>query len=123
VKVLSCGTDGNVDACNGQQDPDDDGFSAGGSDSFNGFHYNVWGAIGDDSGTDKFQVALKNDWVMQSFGWSVNVDSGEGAANKPGGFSQVANWQPSVGWWVSPNDSLYYVGVVTITGPAGVPHK
>jgi hypothetical protein len=123
VKVVSCGTDGNVDACNGQQDPDDDGFSAGGADSFNGFHYNVWGAIGNDSGTDKFQVALKNDWVMQSLGWSVNVDAGEGAAAKPGGFSQVANWQPSVSWWVSPNDSVYYVGVVTITGPTGVPHK
>jgi hypothetical protein len=123
VKVVSCGTDSNIDACNGQQDPDDDGFSAGGDDSFNGWHYNVWGAIGDDSGTDTFQIALKNDWVMQSFGWSVNVDSGEGNAGKPGGFAQIANWQPSVGWWISPNDSLYYVGVVTMVGPAGVPHK
>jgi hypothetical protein len=123
VKVVSCGTDGNVDACNGQVDPDDDGFSAGGHDSFNGYHYNVWGAIGNDSGTDKFQIALKNDWVMQSLGWDVNVDSGEGNAGKPGGFSQIANWQPSVSWWISPNDGLYYVGVVTIVGPVGVPHK
>ena len=124
VKVIFCGTDGNTDSCNGQQDPDDEGgFSPVASDSFDGWHFNTWGAIGDDTDTDKFQIALKNGWVMQSFAWDVSVDPGEGWANKPTGFSQSANWSPSVKWLVTPNDTVAYVGTVTIVGPVGVPYK
>jgi hypothetical protein len=124
VKVISCGDDGNADKCNNQIDPDDEGwFFPAATQALDGFHMNVWGAIGDDTGTDSYQIALKNDWVMQSFFWDVDVDAGEGWAQKPSGFTQGANWAPQVKWSVTPNDNLYYHGTVTIVGPLGVPFK
>ncbi len=128
VQVVSCGTDGNRDRCNSVFDPDDfdsrpNSPESGSLDSIWGLHYNVAGAIGNDSGTDHYRIALKNDWTMESFHWVVHVKAGEGSAQKPGGFTKGASWSPSVQWLVTPSDVLSYTGVVTVSGPIGVPHK
>ena len=67
VVLLKCGSDSNVDDCNGVVDPDDDGFTwpeCSSDSSFCASHYNVWGAIGDDSDQDIFDITLKNDWFL-----------------------------------------------------------
>jgi hypothetical protein len=121
VKVVSCGHDSNGDQCNGHKDPDDTWFTAGSGDALSGFHMNVWAAIGDDTGTDSYQISLKNGWEMLNFYWDVDGD--EVSATKPAGFQPVANWSPSTNWVVTPNDTLFYQGVITIVGPLGVPYK
>jgi hypothetical protein len=124
VKVLSCGNDGNIDCCNGKVDPADDApYCPILTHTLEGLHANVWATVGNDIDTDVFQVALKNDWVMHSFSWSVDVEPGQGAAGQPTGFQQGPNWSPAVKWTVTPNDILIYEGIITIVGPVGVPHK
>jgi hypothetical protein len=126
VQVVSCGTDGNRDQCNRWTDPDDEspGFLWLYSDSsIFGGHGNVWGAVGNDKGTDRYQIALENDWVLEAFHWRVSVDPGEGFAFEPSGFTKAPTWSPSVTWNVSPDDRVFYAAVVTIAGPIGVPHK
>jgi hypothetical protein len=122
VKLISCGDDSNADECNGHKDPDDSSwFTAGSGDALSGFHMNVWGAIGDDTGTDSYQISLANGWEMVNFYWDVDGD--EVSATKPSGFKPTANWSPSTNWVVTPNDTLFYQGVITIHGPLGVPYK
>jgi hypothetical protein len=126
VQVLSCGTDGNRDQCNSVFDRDDSDsipipHDLGNLESIWGYHYNVAGAIGNDTGTDTYRIALKNDWTMESFHWRASVEGV--SARKPVGFTKGANWSPSVQWEVTPRDHLFYTGVVTVSGPIGVPHK
>lgn len=125
VKLISCGTDANLDECNGKRDPDDGNwFSWSCAQTFYGFHYNVWGAIGDDLGTDKFEITVKNGWVIDGGKVYVHVDQGEGYTLGPGAVpSNVTSWKPSVSWNVSPNDDLCHGADVYIVGPKGVPWK
>ena len=125
VKLISCGTNANLDECNGKRDPDDGNwFSWNCAQTFYGFHYNVWGAIGDDYGIDKFEITVKNGWVIDGGKVYVYVDQGEGSTSGPGAVpSNVTSWKPSVYWNVSPNDDLCHGADVYIVGPKGVPWK
>ena len=125
VKLISCGTDSNKDVCNGWVDPDDDAwFSWNCAQTFYGFHLNCWGCIGDDLGTDKFAITLKNGWVIDGGKVYVNVDQGEGYTLGPGAVpSGVTSWNPSIQWNVTSNDDLCHGADVYISGPKGVPWK
>lgn len=122
VKVISCGTDSNKDVCNGWVDPDDgDWFSYTCGQTYSGFHLNCWGCIGDDLGTDKFEITLKNGWVID--GGQVHVIVDEGFAFRVEVPSGVTSWKPSIQWNVTPNDDLCHGADVYISGPKGVPWK
>ena len=130
VQVVKCSTSGNAGLCNnvvGNIGPPHWYFSTPkeliADAAIVGAHYNRWGVIGNDEGTDTYRIVLKRDWVMDSFEWRVSVDPGEGFVRKPAGFTKGASWSPSVDWEVTPNDHVAYAAVVTIIGPRGVPHK
>jgi len=125
VKLVSCGNDSNKDVCNGVVDPNDgDWFSSSCGQTFYGFHLNCWGCIGDDFGTDKFEITVKNGWVIDGGKIHVNVASGEGYTLGPGAVpSNGTSWKPSVQWNVSSNDDLCHGADVYISGPKGVPWK
>lgn len=90
-----------------------------------GSHENCWGCIGDDSGTDTFNITLKNDWVFTSNSIHVEVSAGgKGSASALPGLPIGPNvWQQSVSWSVTPADWVEYFVGVSITGPIGVPWK
>jgi hypothetical protein len=81
--------------------------------------------VGDDSGTDVYQIALANDWGLEELQFHKFVEAGEGWVKSPASsFSAGANqWTAKVDWSVSPSDDLRYEGLVFIRGPKGVPHK
>lgn len=128
VETLACGHDSNKDCCNNECDPDDtEWFSAGCTPnaSFCGTHLNVWAAIGDDAGLDRYRVDLSDGaWEIAHTDFSVDVDPGEGSASltipDPTG-SKIANFH--VNWVVSPSDDLAYQGLVHMSGPCGTSHK
>jgi len=146
VEVVSCGDDGNENTCNsnvvdgdscaGQYFPpwfvglDREGRLLGPQGpAAVGYHANCWGAVGDDSGTDSFRIALKNGWVLDSAEFLSSVPEGEGhtvppSGGLPAGFvSGASTWTPSIDWSVTPGDSVIYNLYVTIRGPACASHK
>jgi hypothetical protein len=127
VKMVACGTDSNKDVCNGWVDPDDgDWFAYTCGQTYSAFHLNCWGCIGNDLGTDKFEVTLKNGWTIDGGKVHVNVEQGEGFAMVSTG-NEVptggSSWKPRIEWNVTPNDDLCHGADVYITGPKGVPWK
>jgi hypothetical protein len=130
VQVLSCGDGGNYDQCNQVQDDDDRATFLGSPSELEspihgivGTHVNAWAAVGNDTGTDAYRIVLRNDWTLESLHWAVRAEAGQGWAKKPTGFTKGANWSPMVQWLVTPNDRITYLGVMTIIGPIGVPHR
>jgi hypothetical protein len=130
VQVLSCADDGNFDQCNHVRDDDDlvdlDALPTEFQSPIHaivGTHVNAWAAVGNDSGTDGYRIALHNGWTLEHLHWSVSVDAQQGWAKKPGGFAKQPTWAPSIQWLVTPDDQVSYFAVVTITGPRGVPHR
>jgi hypothetical protein len=139
VAITSCSTDANWGSCNGREayaanfsptglscihlgPPGPLVFGA----TFCGSHENCWACIGDDGGTDKFSITLKNGWVFKSISYSVYPSEvGEASASAPSPSFPTGkdNWQPSVTWSATPNDSVFYHAHVHITGPIGVPWK
>src|SRR5688500_249588 len=95
VKLVSCSKEGWRNSCNlqffdsgtlcGAGLVADATYPAGGF-SFRGKHNNCWGAVGDDAGTDVYEIDLKNGWVLHevAFGWAAS-DEGEGSATAPSG--------------------------------------
>jgi hypothetical protein len=131
VKVVSCSSDANSNQCN-DADPGGDACAADylpffvqTDSSIHGNHYNCWGVVGDDSGTDTYQITLANDWALEQLVFDKFVEAGEGwvkspASTFPAGASQ---WTAKIEWNVTPSDNLRYEGIVFIRGPKGVPHK
>ena len=81
--------------------------------------------FGDESGTDIHQVGpLANDWVLHSFFFQKSIDPGELEVRDPSPPFPAGGtfWDPHILWWVSPADTVWYVGYVYITGPGDVPH-
>jgi hypothetical protein len=141
VSVHNCGKDANVNSCNWEL------YVGAGCFSFShttdmilaskppdphcpctavGFHGNCWGAVGDDFGSDVYEIGpLKNAWALLTFAFADSlpkVDSCDDAV-KPLGFQGGASWAPEVHWCVTPNDELFYWLWVYIIGPKGFPHK
>lgn len=141
AKVHNCGKDGNVNSCNGELYVGAGCFSVSNMTSMIlaskppdpncpcsavGSHGNCWAAIGDDFGSDTYQIGpLRNAWTLLSlsFGDSLpKVDSCDHAV-KPLGFQPGANqWAPEVHWCVTPNDQLFYWLWIYILGPRGFAH-
>jgi len=131
VTLIQCGTQTDYDTCNGWLDPDDvDSFFVGpppdaeytfaGSHGF-GFSFFL---ESDTDETDVFRMTVKNDWILQSISFSKHVEDSADTVSYGPDFHQVTTWQPTVGYWVfGPNDTIWYVGVVGISGPKGVPYK
>ncbi|HLG43810.1 MAG TPA: hypothetical protein VI337_02225 [Nitrospirales bacterium] len=125
VKVIMCGFDSNDDRCNGVKDPSDSGPFLNFSGTLDAEHYNCWGCIGDDAGTDIYEIKLINGWNFDSMDlFKYVVSTGDdvrfGVGDLPAGQSY---WKPSIVWRVTPNDSVAYSADVTIIGPKGVPHR
>lgn len=128
VQVLACSDDSNKDCCSSQCDSSDgDWFSTCGSANSGicGFHYNVWGAVGNDSGTDKYRIDLtEGAWAVEHWDFSVSVDPGEGWASlkNPNAYQEkIADFE--IDWMVTPNDFVSYDVDVFISGPCGTSHK
>lgn len=129
VKLIACGTDSNKDVCNGWADPDDgDWFAGFCAQTFYGWHYNVQGAIGVDTGIDTFQITLKNGWELDGGTiHGIGPHSGGSASGVGAVPSNVTSWNPSFNWLVrdSPlwDNSECHGADVWISGPKGVPWK
>lgn len=141
VRVVTCGDDGNYNKCNsgpirGESCADHQRFplalgNPSCDGSFFGFHYNCWAAVGNDSGTDEFEVRLKNDWVIADVDfkryvtgdWGTVFKNSEGAVSNPSPPAPTgsAAWNARVKWEVTPADYLNYCAFVRISGPKGVP--
>ena len=136
VKVVSCSMDANDTTCNNVSDhagcaldilgggaP----FTTGPGDaSIFGMHGNCPAAIGDDSGTDVYQIILKNDWALESFDFDKDLtgDDGDYVKNPTPAFPHgAASWKVSIKWLASVDDVVTYHGMIGIIGPKGVPHK
>jgi hypothetical protein len=131
VKVVSCSSDANVNGCN-DADPGGDAcfeslpFTSGQFDSsISGRHYNCWATVGDDSGTDTYQITLANGWTLEELAFHKFVEAGEGWVKSPASSfaAGASKWTAKIEWSVTPNDDLRYEGLVFIRGPQGVPHK
>jgi hypothetical protein len=142
VSVHNCGKDRNVNSCNWElytgancvplsnttdmilaSKPPDPNCPC----SAGGFHGNCWAAVGDDFGTDVYEIGpLKNAWKLLFFSFADSlpeVDSCDDAV-KPIGFQSGGNyWAPDIPWCVTPNDELKYWLWVYIVGPKGFAYK
>jgi hypothetical protein len=94
------------------------------TNSFSGEHMSGWG--GGNGGTDTFSTKLIKGWSVESstFGW-VNANDQSGASG--GGNSASMSFSAAATTWTvvwRENScwSLGYDGVVTVTGPRGVPY-
>jgi hypothetical protein len=135
VRVVACGNDGNYNRCN-QIDisADDCGGAAGVLDirpgvrrldpepAIDGFHYNC-GTIGDDAGTDKYEIHLANGWFIHRI---VEQKADKSSEHEEVTFSKVptgvgaSNATISVDWTVTPNgDSVQYWLRLEALGPIG----
>jgi hypothetical protein len=158
VTLLACGDDGDDNNCLGQSTDTEDifscalawhipfgslanlfsslgGYSEGDGSvppSLYGTHRNCWGSAGDDSDTDRFQISLRNGWVLDSAQFVSRIvtgDQDEGSTTPPSGtlpagfVEGASSWEPEIGWEVSPNDTIAYGMTVFIRGPACSSHK
>jgi hypothetical protein len=146
VEVVSCGDDGNENSCNSNVTEGDAcasqyfppwfvGLDREGrllgpqGPAAVGYHANCWGAVGDDSGTDTYRIALKNGWVLDRAQFLSSVPEGEGhtvppSGGLPAGFiAGASSWSPSIDWSVTPGDAVIYNLYVTIRGPACASHR
>lgn len=142
VSLHNCGKDGNVNSCNWQLNEGESCVSASNMASMIlaskppdpncpcsavGFHGNCWAAVGDDFGSDVYQIGpLKNAWqfLTFTFGDSLPKDGSCDDAVPPLGFQSGGNsWNPEIFWCVTPNDELLYWLWVYMVGPKGFPHK
>jgi hypothetical protein len=135
VKVVSCSMDGNHNVCNNVNasstcvpiPPISNELSPWPGDaSVHGMHSNCPGAIGDDSGTDVYQITLKNDWTLETFDFDKDLtgDDGDYVKSPTPAFPRgAATWKVSIQWLASVDDTVTYNGMIGISGPKGVPHK
>ncbi|GJL92896.1 hypothetical protein [Hyphococcus sp.] len=133
VRVLSCGSDGNANNCN--QVGSVGALCAGipnialGSPAppspkptIYGTHGNCDAAIGDDTGTDRYEISLSNGWFIHRVA-EKKADNSSGDeevtfSNVPTG-ENVHNAQISVGWLVTQGDTLRYWLRIEALGPIG----
>ena len=133
VRVVTCGDDANTNSCNNNTVSkqfcwDTPSWPQHCTGSFKGVHHNCWGTVGNDSGTDEYEVRLKNDWVISSVDFKKNAPGGgafeRGAVWDPSPPASIgsAAWNARVKWEVTPNDTISYCAFIHIRGPKGVPY-
>lgn len=117
VKILHCDEDANLNACNMQD--------YAGNPPIPGFHMNKIGAIGDDKGTDTYEIKVKNGWTIswtKTNKWGTSSNEWVNGPSNGAGVG-LATWKPSYTWNVSPADKVYYATWITVEGPKGVPFQ
>ena len=136
VKVVSCDLDANDNICNNFKETNPCALGVAEWADINpwivsdasilGWHSNCPAAVGDDSGTDVYQITLKNGWVLESFEFDPDLSGDDGdyvKAPTPAFPRGASTWKVSVKWLASVDDEVTYEGRIGITGPKGVPHK
>jgi len=131
TKVLFCGKDGNKNVCNGSSHDGDACVLLpplavyGPQASLWGYHYNCSGALGNDEGTDRFEVDLKNGWYLLHSTVQKDKSSNSEVLNgpTPGFPSGESNWKPTFGWEATAGDYVQYFVSMTIRGPRGCSYK
>ncbi|WDI32696.1 hypothetical protein PUV54_05735 [Hyphococcus flavus] len=125
VSVLECGTDGNQNACNAFYHYAED--CVGGEEFFSptqgvaiyGLHKNC-GSAGYDTGTDRYQISLKNGWyISKVVEVLINPSSSDDTATVspiPAGVG-VSDAVITADWSASPADEISYWVRIEITGP------
>ncbi len=117
VRIVHCDDDANLNACDMLDNP--------GDPPIPGFHMNKIGAIGDDQGTDKYEIKVKNGWVIswtRTDKWGTSSNEWVNGPSNGAGVG-LATWTPSYTWNVSPADKVWYSTWITVEGPRGVPFK
>jgi hypothetical protein len=132
INLVNCSDDANENHCNGVDAGGDwyvapQPFSSGPGfeESIYGYHYNCWGCIGNDSGTDKYQVTLANGWTFSGLLLEEHDPGSEGDVNgpTPGFPSGASSWAPQWGWMATSDDYVWYAAAIEIEGDCGVPYK
>ena len=123
---VTCGTDANANVCNNWSKGTANIFVTGGCPSDEiaicGLHVNNKFAVGDDTGTDHFNITLHNGWTFKSIKRKIwKKSSGdEHIGNLTPPFPKgKSTWGVSIGWVVSPGDFINYGYEITIEGPVG----
>ena len=124
--TFSCGTDGNLNVCNNWSGGSTNIFTGMDCSSQNiavcGGHANNQLAIGDDAGSDNFNVSLKNGWVFKSV-QKVEWKKTSGNEKLFGPYPPLpvgqAYWGLKINWVVSPADYVFYKLKITVEGPVG----
>ncbi len=117
VKIVHCSQAANIGAC--------DMLDFSGDPPIPAMHKNKWGAIGDDQGTDKYEIKVKNGWVIswtKTNKWGTSNDEWVNGPSDGAGVG-LATWTPSYTWNVSPADKVFYATWITVEGPKGVPFQ
>ena len=109
LKLVTCDDDANVNSCY---------LSADYGHAIHAGHANCWGCVGDDAGTDKYSVNLKNGWVIDEMFFT---ELSEGTAKEPGFPLDASSAMLAVPWKVSPNSTVIYDIDFAIRGPKGIP--
>jgi len=138
VKIVHCSEDSNNYRCNDYLEIGqcwwlfggiDQASNTGGSAIY-GSHGNCSGAVGDDSGTDVFEIDLKGGWVLDNARFVSTIsEQGEAwtrprAGELPSGYLEGASfWRPEIEWLATPGDSLQYGLFIGIRGPECSSHK
>lgn len=135
ITIEHCGDDGNANACQRANDSGScvvieplfisEAISCNApSGSIRGCHANCCGAVGNDSGVDKYRIHLWNGWGINQTHTSLKFKNGEGGVKGPNppADGPLTHWETAFTWWVSPCDEVGYGVVVYISGPEGVPH-
>ncbi len=132
VKVVHCSEDSNNYSCNDNREIGQcwwlfggiDRASEAGGSAIHGSHGNCAGAVGDDSGTDVYEIDLKGGWVLDNARFVSSVsEQGEAwtipsTGQLPAGYLEGASyWRPEIKWLATPGDSLQYGLFIGIRGP------
>ena len=150
VKVVSCSTGADVNACNGKFFSDEakrtkktkKALGAIGCGARGGVptwknrtpaiysqHANCDVLVDWDEGTDRYIIRLKNGWVFKEIKLHREKTSSSEKITMPS-YRQLnrsvvgtSSWSPKISWEISPGpDRIYYGFYVRIEGPRGIPH-
>ena len=122
-----CGTDGNANQCNAYKTKGDSCVTSGddyiappGGTAIYGFHSNCSGAIGDDSGVDRYDIKLLNGWIIREIVEVKRVrSSSDERVVTPSLATGRSNASLAVNWKVTPGDHVRYWYKVKVIGPLG----
>ena len=125
VKVVACGFDSNSDRCNQVADRDDgmDPSTGNLGATLDAEHLNDSWAIGDDKGTDTYEVTIKNQWVFDSMSLDKLEKVGYVIFGPQDILEGESYWRPEMPWRATPGGEAGYWAYVTIRGPKDIPHK
>jgi hypothetical protein len=130
VSVIYCGDDGNCNCCNHILTGDScSGFTEVCEEEYDaaivGFHRNVSLAVGNDEGTDRYSIHLKNGWVFKDVKVGKDTTSSDehiGGPVPPCPIGQ-SDWNPEFNWLVTQGDKVRYGVRIVVEGPYGTDYK